>query len=50
MENDSVAVDVNGLLIDVEAVATDRGMVVFVLNQEDLYDLLTKVADGRSGA
>ena len=48
MEGDSVAVDVHGVLIDVETVTTDRGTVVLVVNQEDLVDILTKIADGRT--
>jgi hypothetical protein len=47
-DNDNVVVDVNGILIDVEAVTTDRGNVVVVLNQEDLTDTLRKIADGRA--
>lgn len=47
-DNDTVAVDVNGVLIEVEAVKTDRGMVVIVLNQEDLLSTLTAIADDRT--
>ena len=46
-DDDSVVVEVNGILIDVEAVTTDRGMVVVVLNHEDLSNTLTRIADGR---
>lgn len=47
-DNDSVVVDVNGVLIDVEAVTIARGMVVIVLNQEELSDTLQRISDGRT--
>lgn len=43
----TVVVDVNGVLIDIEAVTTDRGSLVIVLNSEDVEDTLQKVASGR---
>lgn len=46
-DNDSVVVDINGFLIDVEGVKTERGSVVVVLNEEDLRETLQKIADGR---
>lgn len=46
-DNVSVLVDVNGVLIDIEAVTTDRGSIVIVLNSEDVSDTLQKVASGR---
>ena len=46
-DNDSVVVDVNGVLIDVEGVKAERDSVVIVLNQDDLLETLAKVADGR---
>jgi hypothetical protein len=46
-DNDSVVVDVNGILIDVEDVKAERDSVVIVLNQEDLLETLAKIADGR---
>jgi hypothetical protein len=46
-DNDSVMVNVNGVLIDVEAVKVERDAVVIVINQEDLLETLTKIADGR---
>lgn len=44
-DNDGVTVDVKGILIDVEAVTTDRGSVVLVLNPEDLRSTLDHVPD-----
>jgi hypothetical protein len=46
-DNDSVVVDVNGVLIDVEGVKAERDSVVIVLNQDDLLETLAKIADGR---
>jgi hypothetical protein len=46
-DNDTVLVDVNGVLIDVEDVKAERDSVVIVLNQEDLLETLAKIADGR---
>lgn len=46
-DNDSVVVNVNGVLIDVEAVKAERDSVVIVINQEDLLETLAKIADGR---
>jgi hypothetical protein len=46
-DNDNVVVNVNGVLIDVEAVKAERDSVVIVINQEDLLETLTKIADGR---
>jgi hypothetical protein len=45
--NDTVAVDVNGILIDVDAVTADRGNVVLTLNPEDLSDTVRQIASGR---
>jgi hypothetical protein len=42
--NDPVTVDVNGILIDVESVDTDRESVVLVLNQDDLKSVLRQAA------
>ena len=47
-DNDCVTVDVNGILIDVESVAYDRGNVVLVLDPEELRATLQQVASGRS--
>ena len=47
VDNDCVVVEINGVLIDVEEVRSDRGSVVAVLNPEDLADVLQKIADGR---
>lgn len=46
-DNDSVVVNVNGVLIDVEGVRAERDSVVLVINQDDLLETLTKIADGR---
>jgi hypothetical protein len=46
-DNDSVVVNVNGVLIDVEGVKAERDSVVLVINQEDLLETLAKIADGR---
>lgn len=46
-DNDSVVVNVNGVLIDVEDVRAERDSVVLVINQDDLLETLTKIADGR---
>ncbi|MFI5493223.1 hypothetical protein [Actinoplanes sp. NPDC051859] len=46
-DNDCVTVDVNGILIDVEAVAHDRGNVVLVLDREELRATLRQVASGK---
>jgi hypothetical protein len=46
-DNDSVVVNVNGVLIDVEGVKAERDSVVLVINQDDLLETLTKIADGR---
>jgi len=35
-DNDTVVADVNGILIDVESVDSDRESIVLVLNQDDL--------------
>jgi len=43
-DNDTVTVDVNGILIDVDAVTFDRGTIVIVLNAEDLSETLRKTA------
>ena len=45
-DNDSVTVDVNGVLIDVDAVTTSRGSIVVLLNPEDIGETLRKVASG----
>jgi len=45
-DNDTVTVDVNGILIDVDAVTVDRGAIVIVLNAEDLSETLQKTASG----
>ena len=45
-DNDTVTVDINGTLIDIEAVKSDRGIVI-VLNGEDLADVLGKIASGK---
>ncbi len=47
-DNDTVAVDINGVLVDVEAVTTARDRVVIVLDQEDLASTLAAIADGRT--
>lgn len=47
MPRHNVVVDVNGVLIDVEAVKTERDTVVVILNQEDLWETLQKIAAGR---
>jgi hypothetical protein len=46
-DNDSVVVNVNGVLIDVEGVRAERDSVVLVINQDDLLEILTKIADCR---
>lgn len=46
-DNDSVTVDVKGILIDVESVTTDRGSVVLVLNPDDLCSTLDHATDSR---
>jgi hypothetical protein len=46
-DNDPVSVDVNGILIDVERVTVARDDIVIVLNPEDLFDTLQKLASGR---
>lgn len=46
-DNDNVVVNVNGVLIEVEGVKVERDSVVLVINQEDLLETLTKIADGR---
>jgi hypothetical protein len=38
--NDPVTADIGGILVDVEAVTTDRGTVVIVLDPEDLQSVL----------
>ena len=46
-DNDSVVVNLNGVLIDVEGVKAERDSVVLVINRDDLLETLTKIADGR---
>ena len=46
-DNNTVTADVNGILIDVDAVTVDRGSIVIVLNVEDLSETLWKIASGR---
>lgn len=43
-DNDTVAVDVNGILIDVDAVTIDRGCIVLVLNPEDMQGALGRMS------
>lgn len=38
-DNDLVVVSVNGTLLDVEAVADDRGCIVLVLKEDDRSDV-----------
>lgn len=44
-DNDNMAVNVGGILIDVVAVHTDRGSVVLVLDPDCLNSVLNKIAD-----
>ena len=46
-DNNTVTADVNGILIDVDAVTADRGAIVIVLNTEDLSETLREIASGR---
>lgn len=48
-DNDTVTVDIGGILVDVDSVATDRGNIVLVLDPEDLRGTLEQVACGRGG-
>jgi hypothetical protein len=41
-DNDSVAVTINGVLVDVESVATDRGCIVLVLDPDELQAALSQ--------
>ena len=43
-DNDTVTVDVNGVLVDVDTVTTDRGSIVIVLDPEDMQNALSSVA------
>jgi hypothetical protein len=43
-DNDTVTVDVNGVLVDVDTVTTDRGSIVIVLDPEDMQSVLRSVA------
>lgn len=49
-DNDTTTVSVNGILIDIEAVSTERGAIVLILDPEDLQCTLDQVAAGRRGA
>ncbi|MEV6600615.1 hypothetical protein AB0M36_27760 [Actinoplanes sp. NPDC051346] len=46
-DNECVTVDVNGILVDVDSVAQDRGNIVLVLDPEELRATLTQVASGK---
>jgi hypothetical protein len=46
-DNDTVAVNVNGILIDVDSAAHYRGNIVLVLDPEDLRSTLKQVATGK---
>ena len=46
-DNEAVVVDVNGILIDVDAVTMTRDTIVILLNPEDVTDTLRKVASGQ---
>lgn len=46
-DNDAVTVNVDGVLIDVEAVTVDRGSIVLELDQEDVHSVVRR---GPSGA
>ena len=46
-DNDTVTVNVNGILIDVDTVTNARDSIVLVLDPEDLRSVLSKVADGK---
>jgi hypothetical protein len=48
--NDTVTVNVNGILIDVDSVTTDRDSIVLVLDPEDLQSVLAKVAECNLGS
>ena len=43
-DNDTVTIDINGTLIDIEAVTNARGLIVLVLQPEDLHDTLKQIA------
>jgi hypothetical protein len=47
--NDPVTVDVNGIFIDVEAVTSERGHVVLVLNPEDAHGTLEQFHRHQAG-
>ena len=43
-DNDNVAVDVGGILVDVRGVSTDRGSIVLLLEPEEFAATLRQVA------
>lgn len=45
---ETVAVNVNNVLLDIETVVPDRDGLAIVLNSEDLLDTLRGVASGRA--
>ena len=45
-DNDTVAVRIGELLIDVAAVANERGCIALILNPDDLQDALKKFDTG----
>jgi hypothetical protein len=49
-DNDPVTVNVNGIMIDVENVSTDRDSIVIGLDPDDLRSVLASVADAGTEA
>lgn len=43
-DNDTVTVDLSGILIDIEAVTGDRGCIVLNLNLEDVEEVVHRMA------
>jgi hypothetical protein len=45
-DNDTVTVDLSGVLIDIDAVTGDRDCIVLNLNREDVEEVLHRMASG----
>jgi hypothetical protein len=48
-DNDTVTVSVNGILIDVDSVTSDRGGIVLILDPRDEQSVLRQVAENGNG-